>query len=119
MSVPPPPAEPLRPRDLALLLLASGDLLPRQRARDQQGGVAGAFLDRLFGRRGPLPPEAARALADLDKLAAERPSLAAPAAVLRDALPALFAEPVPFTPPPTLTAEQAATKLAAGVPLLR
>jgi FdhE protein len=80
--------------------------------------VAGAFLDRLFGRRGPLPPEVERALAELDKLSAERPSLAAPAAVLRDSLPALFAEPVPF-PPPTLTADQAATKLAAGVPLLR
>jgi hypothetical protein len=48
MSAPPPPAEPLRPRDLALLLLSSGDLLPRQRARDQQADLAGAALKRRF-----------------------------------------------------------------------
>jgi len=36
----------LRPRDLALLLLASGDLLPRQRARDQQADRAGLELKR-------------------------------------------------------------------------
>ena len=35
-----------RPRDLALLLLASGDLLPRQRARDQQADRAGLDLKR-------------------------------------------------------------------------
>ena len=34
----------LRPKDIALLLLASGDLLPRQRARDQQADVAGSAL---------------------------------------------------------------------------
>jgi hypothetical protein len=38
------PAEPLRPRDFALLLLASGDLAPRQRARDQQADRAGLAL---------------------------------------------------------------------------
>jgi hypothetical protein len=36
----------LRPRDLALLLLASRDLLPRQRARDQQADLAGMQLRR-------------------------------------------------------------------------
>ena len=36
----------MRPRDLALLLLASGDLLPRQRARDQAPDVAGLALER-------------------------------------------------------------------------
>jgi hypothetical protein len=36
----------LRPRDLALLLLASGDLLPRKRARDQQADRAGLDLKR-------------------------------------------------------------------------
>lgn len=35
-----------RPRDLAVLLLASGDLLPRQRARDQQADRAGLDLKR-------------------------------------------------------------------------
>jgi hypothetical protein len=41
-------AEPdaLRPRDLALLLLASGELSPRRRARDQQADVAGNDLKR-------------------------------------------------------------------------
>jgi hypothetical protein len=41
-----PPTPSLRPRDLALLLLASRDLLPRQRARDQQADVAGMELKR-------------------------------------------------------------------------
>jgi hypothetical protein len=36
----------LRPRDLALLLLASGDLRPRKRARDQQADHAGLTLKR-------------------------------------------------------------------------
>ncbi len=40
------PDEPLRPRDLALLLLASGELSPRQRARDQQSDHAGNDLKR-------------------------------------------------------------------------
>jgi hypothetical protein len=45
MSVPPLP-DPLRPRDLALILLASRDLLPRQRARDQQADRIGLALKR-------------------------------------------------------------------------
>jgi hypothetical protein len=38
----------LRPRDLALLLLASGDLRPRKRARDQQADHAGLEMKRRF-----------------------------------------------------------------------
>jgi hypothetical protein len=54
----PHPAEPLRPRDLALLLLASGDVLPRQRARDQQADRAGLELKRaLLERLAALDPE--------------------------------------------------------------
>jgi hypothetical protein len=34
----------VRPKDMALLLLASGDLLPRQRARDQQADISGSTL---------------------------------------------------------------------------
>lgn len=45
MNLPATP-DPLRPRDLALLLLASGDLRPRQRARDQQADHAGLALQR-------------------------------------------------------------------------
>jgi hypothetical protein len=37
---------PIRPRDFALLLLASGDVMPRQRARDQQADRAGLELKR-------------------------------------------------------------------------
>jgi hypothetical protein len=36
----------IRPSDLALFLLASGDLMPRQRARDQQADIAGLELKR-------------------------------------------------------------------------
>jgi hypothetical protein len=36
----------IRPSDLALFLLASGDLMPRQRARDQQADVTGLELKR-------------------------------------------------------------------------
>ena len=36
----------LRPADLALFLLASGELMPRQRARDQQADLAGMELKR-------------------------------------------------------------------------
>jgi len=51
---------PFRPRDLALLLLASGDLLPRQRARDQQADRAGLELKRrLLDRLAALDPEPA------------------------------------------------------------
>ncbi len=39
-------SEPLRPRDFALLMLGSGDALPRQRARDQQADRAGLDLKR-------------------------------------------------------------------------
>ncbi|HJZ56795.1 MAG TPA: hypothetical protein VKE74_17640 [Gemmataceae bacterium] len=35
-----------RPRDFALFLLGSGDLAPRQRARDQQADAAGLELKR-------------------------------------------------------------------------
>src|SRR5215470_9439082 len=52
------PTEVLRPRDLALLLLASGDLRPRQRARDQQADRAGLDLKRrLLDRLAALDPE--------------------------------------------------------------
>jgi len=63
------PAEPLRPRDLALLLLASGDLLPRQRARDQQADVAGLALKRrLLDRLAALDPEPADMEATLARI---------------------------------------------------
>jgi hypothetical protein len=48
----------LRPRDLAWLLLASGDLHPRQRARDQQADQAGlALMRRVLEQLAALDPE--------------------------------------------------------------
>lgn len=57
---------PLRPADLAHLLLAGGDLLPRQRARDQQADLAGmelkcTVLHHLIGLD-PEPPDLDAAL---------------------------------------------------------
>jgi hypothetical protein len=48
----------IRPRDLALLLLASRELLPRQRARDQAPDLAGLELKRrVLLRLAALDPE--------------------------------------------------------------
>jgi hypothetical protein len=48
----------LRPRDLALLLLSSGELLPRKRARDQQADLAGLELKRrILERVAAVDPE--------------------------------------------------------------
>jgi hypothetical protein len=58
-----PVPEVLRPRDLALLLLASRDLRPRQRARDQQADLAGLDLKRrVLEQLAEIDPEPA----DLD-----------------------------------------------------
>ncbi len=49
----------LRPRDFAVLLLASGDLLPRKRARDQAPDLAGLALERrILDRLAALDPDA-------------------------------------------------------------
>jgi hypothetical protein len=57
-----------RPKELALLLLASGDLMPRQRARDQQADIAGLELKRAMLHalvaRDPEPEELELALAE-------------------------------------------------------
>ena len=53
--------EPLQPGDFARLLLASGDLRPRKRARDQQADLAGLVLKRrvleAIAERDPEPDE--------------------------------------------------------------
>jgi hypothetical protein len=62
----PAPEGPLRPRDFALLLLASGELAPRQRARDQQADRAGLELKRrvleALAERDPEPEDMEAAL---------------------------------------------------------
>ena len=53
-----PETEPRRPRDLALLLLASGDEPPRERARDQKADLVGmALRHRVLQRIAALDPE--------------------------------------------------------------
>lgn len=48
----------IRPSNLAHLLLAGGDLLPRQRARDQQADLVGMELKRdVLQRLAALDPE--------------------------------------------------------------
>ncbi|HYT94657.1 MAG TPA: hypothetical protein VEL76_38430 [Gemmataceae bacterium] len=67
-----PGEEPLRPRDLALLLLASGDLRPRQRARDQQADTAGLDLKRrVLDCLAALDPEPAELEAALVRIIEE------------------------------------------------
>jgi hypothetical protein len=65
-------AESLRPRDLAMLLLASGDLLPRMRARDQQADRAGMKLKRqVLERIAALDPEGTELEAALMRIVEE------------------------------------------------
>jgi hypothetical protein len=60
---------PLRPKDMALLLLASGDLLPRQRARDQQADISGSVLKaHLLNELVVLDPEPAQMEAALEQI---------------------------------------------------
>lgn len=79
--------------------------------------MAGAFLERWFWRGEPTADVRA-AVAELERFAAERPPFAAPALLMRDLLPLLFAQ-TDAPQLPALTRESARTKLAAGVPLLR
>jgi FdhE protein len=78
----------------------------------------GGFLQKWFGGSSAPPAHLASALADLEKLASERVSLLRSCKVLETLLLELFTEPSIGQPPP-LSAEEAGTKLAQGVPLLR
>ncbi len=57
----------LRPRDFALLLLSTGEMRPRQRARDQQADLIGLGLKRRILEQiaalDPDPPDLPVALA--------------------------------------------------------
>ena len=60
-----------RPKDIALLLLASGDLLPRQRARDQQADITGNSLkSRILNALVQLDPEPEQVEATLEQIIA-------------------------------------------------
>jgi FdhE protein len=80
--------------------------------------VAKRLVAKLFGSTKAVPPEVGEALAELARLAKERPELSGPAALLTDILPALYQD-VNHEAPPEITGAQAAAKLAAGNPLLR
>src|SRR5947209_2274584 len=80
--------------------------------------VVSRFLRSLLGGREPQSRELQGALAELNALAAARPALASPAAVLREVLSNLQANPVAVTVP-TLSDAVSHAKLSAGMPLLR
>lgn len=62
-------AAPLRPADLARLLLAGGELLPRERARDQQSDLTGMAIKReVLNRLAMLDPEPDAFEAALDQI---------------------------------------------------
>src|SRR5437870_4967339 len=62
----------LRPRDLALSLLASPDLRPRQRARDQRADLVGLDLKRrLLEQLVALDPQSAELEAALLRITEE------------------------------------------------
>jgi hypothetical protein len=67
-----PDHPPLRPADLARLLLSGGDLLPRKRARDQQSDLAGIELKRdVLQRLMAIDPEPESLDAALAQIIAE------------------------------------------------
>ena len=79
----------LRPRDLALLLLASRDLRPRQRARDQMADRAGMEIKRRILKRlvetDPEPEELDSILVKMvDEIGPPFGPTRAVAAVIRD-----------------------------------
>jgi hypothetical protein len=88
---------PLRPRDLAVLLLASGDLRPRQRARDQQADAAGLALKReVLEALAALDPEPAELATVLEQIVQDHgpphgPTRAVAASVRDDWLAAVAA----------------------------
>jgi FdhE protein len=79
--------------------------------------LAGDFLRKLFGRSADLPDEVKQAQAELARLAKAQPGVAELAGQLHDFLPALYTESVE-TFAPNFPQENAAEKLASGVPLL-
>jgi hypothetical protein len=88
----------VRPRDFALLLLGSGDLLPRQRLRSQTPDSVGLELKRrLLRSLAALDPEPAELDEALERLVREGAAPAGPlralALTIRDEWQALPANP--------------------------
>lgn len=79
----------MRPKDLALFLLASGETAPRKRARDQQADIAGLELKRrvlnLLVAADPEPEDLALALAEIvEALGSPHGPTRAICAIIRD-----------------------------------
>jgi hypothetical protein len=93
-----PSRECTQPRDFALLLLASGDLRPRQRARDQLADLAGMEIKRRILERlveaDPEPEELELVLMEIvDEIGPPSGPTRAVAAVIRDEWQAASAAP--------------------------
>jgi FdhE protein len=80
--------------------------------------VADSFLGRWFGRQRGTAPEVEQLRAELDRLAAARPALKAPARWLREVLPDLIS-PSDSAPALRIEPDRVGEKLKAGIPLLR
>jgi FdhE protein len=76
------------------------------------------LIQKLWGKRTPLPPEVEKALLELTRLGEQRPNLGPLVDQLQACLQATYAEPVRVAVP-ALTSESAQAKLSAGIPLLR
>ena len=77
-----------------------------------------SFVQRWFGRRSKPAPSAAEAIADLERLAQDQPSLGRHALLLAEALPVICAE-FAMGADWQLPADRIAAKWSGGVPLLR
>ncbi len=75
-------------------------------------------ISKLFDRRRPLRPDAEQALKQLAQLSEEQPDLADLAATHAALLRVVFRD-TPPAPPASIAPVHAATKLEAGIPLLR
>src|SRR5438094_2666707 len=88
----------------------------RHKRAGRGSAVSAEFLRKLMGRPAALPAEVAEGMAELTRLAAEKPALADAANILGDILPGLYADAIP-SETVSITGEHAAAKLAGGVPL--
>jgi FdhE protein len=80
--------------------------------------VASGFIRKLLGKKDAPPAHLAGPLADLERVAKQRPSLQGPCELLAEVLPVLFTEPAVEVAPP-LSVDAAGAQLGSGVPLAR
>src|SRR6266404_2839775 len=111
---PSPPCSVRNGRRHASHLSGSPNCLARQcNFAPRNDPVANRLVAKLFGSTRPVPAEVGEALAELAKLARERPELAGPAALLAEILPGLYQDPNREAPP-EISGEQAAGPASSG-----